>query len=301
MRGVSKIATTGFDRLFYATISESPNGEETYGKPKQLAKAIKADLSIDVSEAVLYADDSAQEIVKEFKSGKLALGVDDIGVAVAGDLTGATVDDNGVLISTSEDGGSPVAIGFRAKKSNGKYRHFWLYRVKFGVPSTNLQTKGDSISFQTPSIEGTIMRRNKPDARGTHPWKIEANEDDPKVSKKIITDWFSEVYEPSFQNTPDFSISFTTQPQSVTNLTEGSIQSTDKLTVEATVVGGNNPAYQWYSNTVNSNSNGTLISGATSAEFSIPDTLTEGIYYYYCVAISGSLSCTSYVAVVIVS
>ena len=60
-----------------------------------------------------------------------------------------------MVISASEDGGNPVAIGFRAKKSNGKYRYFWLYRVKFGIPSTSLATKGDSITFSTPTIEGT--------------------------------------------------------------------------------------------------------------------------------------------------
>ncbi len=148
------MATTGFDRLYYAKISEDADGNEAYGKPSILAKAIKADLSIELAEAVLYADDCASIAVKDFKSGKLTLGIDDIGVATAQDLTGAVVDDNGVLVSVTERDGSLVAIGFRAKKPDGKYRHFWLYRVKFGIPSTNLETKGDSISFQTPSVEG---------------------------------------------------------------------------------------------------------------------------------------------------
>lgn len=43
--------------------------------------------------------------------------------------------------------------------------------AKFGIPATNLATKGDSITFSTPTIEGTIMRRNKLDAKGKHPWK----------------------------------------------------------------------------------------------------------------------------------
>ncbi len=122
-------------------------------------------ISIELAEATLWADDGAAEIIKEFKNGKLTLGVDDIGKTVAAKLTGATTDENGVLISASEDGGEPVAIGFRAKKANGKYRYFWLYRVKFGIPSTNLATKGDSITFSTPSIEGTVSRRNKPDGK----------------------------------------------------------------------------------------------------------------------------------------
>lgn len=110
------MATIGLDRLYYAKITEDINGDETYETPKPLAKAISAELSVELAEATLYADDGAAEIVKEFKSGTLTLGIDDIGVAAAGDLTGATIDDNHVLISTSEDGGAPVAIGFRAQK-----------------------------------------------------------------------------------------------------------------------------------------------------------------------------------------
>ncbi|CUH93082.1 hypothetical protein SD1D_1536 [Herbinix luporum] len=192
------MATIGLDRLYYAKITENENGEETYDTPVPLAKAISAELSVELAEATLYADDGAAEVVKEFQSGTLTLGVADIGVDAAEVLTGATLDDNKVLISTSEDGGAPVAIGFRAKKANGKYRYFWLYRVKFGIPATNLQTKGDSITFSTPTIEGTVMRRNKPDGQGKHPWKAEVSEDDPGVSPETITGWYTEVYEPVF-------------------------------------------------------------------------------------------------------
>ena len=192
------MATIGLDRLYYAKITEASNGDETYTTPKVLAKAIQANLSIELNEAVLYADDSAAEIVKEFKSGTLSLGIDDIGAEVAEDLTGASVDNKGVLVSTGEDTAMPVAVGFRARKANGKYRYYWLYRVKFGAPATNLQTKGDSITFQTPTVEGTIQRRNKKDASGNHPWKAEVNEDDASTSASTITSWFTTVYEPDF-------------------------------------------------------------------------------------------------------
>jgi phi13 family phage major tail protein len=192
------MATIGLDKLFYAKITEDDAGDETYGTPVQLAKAMNADLSVELAEATLYADDGASEIVKEFKNGTLSLGVDDIGASVASDLTGATIDANGVVVSASEDGGEPVAVGFRAKKSNGKYKYYWLYRVKFGIPATNLATKGDSITFSTPTIEGTILRRNKVDGKGKHPWKAEATEGDAAVTSEIITNWYTEVYEPSY-------------------------------------------------------------------------------------------------------
>lgn len=196
------MATIGLDRLYYAPITESATtGDETYGTPVMLAKAISAELSVELAEATLYADDGAAEVVKEFKNGTLTLGVDGIGRAVAAALTGSSVDVNGVLISSSEDGGAPVAVGFRAKKANGHYRYFWLYRVKFGVPSTNLATKGDSITFSTPSIEGTVLRRNKLDGNNNHPWKAEADEDDTDVTSATISAWYTAVYEPEFTTT----------------------------------------------------------------------------------------------------
>ena len=63
-------------------------------------------------------------------------------------------------------------------------------------PATNLATKGDSITFSTPTIEGTIMRRNKLDAFGKHPWKAEVTEGTEGVDQSVIDGWYDEVYEP---------------------------------------------------------------------------------------------------------
>ncbi len=194
------MATIGLDKLYYAKITEDDQGNESYATPAQLAKAMTADLSVELAEATLYADDGAAEIVKEFKSGTLSLGVDDIGATVASDLTGSTIDANGVVIATNADGGSPVAIGFRAKKSNGKYKYFWLYRVIFGIPASSLATKGDSITFSTPTIEGTILCRNKADSAGKHPWKAEATEGDAAIAADVIANWYKQVYEPTYNS-----------------------------------------------------------------------------------------------------
>jgi gliding motility-associated-like protein len=53
----------------------------------------------------------------------------------------------------------------------------------------------------------------------------------------------------------------------------------------ASMGGSGTPTYQWYSNTTNSNTGGTLISGATSASYTPPASLSAsaGVTYYYCV------------------
>jgi len=293
------MATIGLDSLYYAKITEDQNGIETYGTPKVLAKAMTAELSVELIEAILYADDGASEVVKEFKSGALTLGIDDIGSLVAQDLTGCKIDSNNVVVSRSEDGGNPVAVGFRAKKANGKYRYFWLYRVIFSVPATTLATKGDSITFSSPTIEGTVFRRNKLDGENKHPWKAEVTEGDTGVSASTISSWFTSVYEPDFTAvTP--TITITTQPAGLTEVTAGSI--TGSLSVVAESNTSDPVTYQWYENTIDSTTGGAAINGETSASFDIPTDLLADTYYYYCVlSLVGASDLTTTVATVTVS
>ena len=61
------------------------------------------------------------------------------------------------------------------------------------------------------------------------------------------------------------------------------------------VAAGTNLSYQWYRNTMASNSGGALISGATSASYSPTSALSPGNYYYYCI-VSGCGSDTSNVS-----
>ena len=111
------MATIGLDKLHYAVITEGTNGDETYGVPKALAKAISAELAPQIAEATLYADDGAAENVKEFTSATFTLGVDDLASDVLADLLGVTVDQNGVVVSNSDDVAPYVAIGFRPRSS----------------------------------------------------------------------------------------------------------------------------------------------------------------------------------------
>ena len=104
----------------------------------------------------------------------------------------------------------------------------------------------------------------------------------------------------TFDPTLAAEISITTQPVVVTTVMAGNIYIT--LTVDATVDGGATLSYQWYSNTTDNNTGGILITGATTANFDIPTTLTAGTYYYYCIVSAnlGAAPVTSNIAVVTV-
>ena len=54
------------------------------------------------------------------------------------------------------------------------------------------------------------------------------------------------------------------------------------LTANITEAEDHTYTYQWYSNTTNSNTGGTIIEGAVSSIYTIPNTTNRGTYYYYC-------------------
>lgn len=152
--------TLGLKDLVVADITEKEDGTLEYGTPEKLAEIISADLSVTVAEGTLYADDAVSESVKEFVKGAISLGVKDVPAKKQARLLGMEVDADGVAYGADKDEPPYVAIGFRAKKTGGQYRYVWLYKVKFKIPNESYATKGESITFNTPTIEGEFFTRH---------------------------------------------------------------------------------------------------------------------------------------------
>ena len=92
--------TLGLKDLYYAVCTEA-DGAESYGKPKKMAEAMSADLSVKTADGSLYADDTLSESVTEFASGTLKLGIKDLTPEVLAELLGQAVDKNSVVWALS--------------------------------------------------------------------------------------------------------------------------------------------------------------------------------------------------------
>ena len=176
--------TIGLKDLYYAIITET-DGVETYGAPKKMSEAMTADLSVKTADATLYADDALSENVSEFASCTLSLGIKEVSNEVLEDLLGQEVDEDGVLYAGETDEPPYVAVGFRAKKMGGKYRYIWLQRGKFKVPNESFATKGESIEFKTPTIEGTFSK-----SKATGKWKADYTG---LPTDAVAVSWFTKV------------------------------------------------------------------------------------------------------------
>jgi phi13 family phage major tail protein len=185
------MATVGLRDLYRAPITADQSGKETYGTPVRMAKAITTELSVEVAKAILYADDGAAEIAKEFVSGELKLKVNDLLPADLAAILGQTQDNDMVVYAGEADEAPYFAIGFRAKKTGGQYKYLWLYKVKFEIPNESYNTKNDGIEFATPEIVGQFIKR--PDGL----WKAEHVA---LPTETAAAGWFAAVREPN--NTP---------------------------------------------------------------------------------------------------
>ena len=156
------MAKIGLTSLYYSKLTEAQDGTPTYDGAKTLGKAVSANVSITNNSATLYADDVLAESDTSFQSGTITLGVDEDGDTVFADLLGHTIttgDNGGVVTKSTTDVAPFVAVGrVITKMVSGVlyYKAEVLYKVKFAEPSQDDSTKGESLEFRTPEIEGTI-------------------------------------------------------------------------------------------------------------------------------------------------
>ncbi|MBO8164701.1 MAG: phage tail protein [Brevibacillus sp.] len=178
----------GMDMIHYAIMTDEE--QETYDTPKPIPGAITGTVSPTTNMETLYADDQAWETDSVLGDISIELNVADLPDEVQKDILGAEVDANGVLVQKSSDVAPYVALGFRSRKSNGKYRYYWFYKGKFQPNEENFETKADSPNFQTPTITGTFIAR-KTDKK----WRVRADEDSATIKPEVIENWFTAVYD----------------------------------------------------------------------------------------------------------
>lgn len=153
------MAKIGLNNLWYSKLTEADDGTPSYDGAKSFGKAVSANASISNNDAKLFADDVLVESDTTFQSGTLTLGVDDDREATFADVLGHTVTAEGEVIRNANDVAPYVGIGRIIVKLVNNVRLYKveiLYKVKFGEPSQEDNTKGESVEFSTPSIEGQI-------------------------------------------------------------------------------------------------------------------------------------------------
>ena len=192
-------STIGLKNVVIAPLLTDTEAGHSYGDLQLLAGAIEASVTPDNADPdILYADDIEFDTLYADPNIDFKLKMADIPLLIQEMIFANKIDDNGVLIRTSQDKPPYFAVGFKSEKSNGKYRYVWLYKVRAKPLTENFATKeGDTINRQNPEVEFTAIKRTH-DAR----YQAVADEDENGFTAAKASTFLTSVYDPTFTTTP---------------------------------------------------------------------------------------------------
>lgn len=131
-----------------------------------MGKAMKVGLKWDKNDANIYADDALDDLDQSITGGTESLEINELIHETQAMLLGHTISGSGELVVNENDVAPYLGHGFYGKvKRNGvyKYRAVWLKKIQFSEPDDETETQGEKRAFQTPTIEGKIMKDIKGD------------------------------------------------------------------------------------------------------------------------------------------
>lgn len=144
----------------YAYDSTAQTDPTSYSSPVYLGEAMTGTFTPNYASASLFGDDHKVDEVNEFTDMSVELGVTKLPAAAHALLFGRTVSGEEVTEKTTDDA-AYVGIGFIAKETGGTYTAVIIPKVKFSAGAETFTTKGESVTYNTPTISGTAIGRDE--------------------------------------------------------------------------------------------------------------------------------------------
>jgi uncharacterized protein YjdB len=183
-------------------------------------------------------------------------------------------EETGLLKKGANDVAPWVACGFRSLKSDGSYRYFWLTKGKFRPTEENIETKGDSVNFQTPSITGSFAKRVSDDQ-----WELVADSSNPN-SAALVNTWFT-VATLNVNSASSISVTGVSLNKNSTSIVAGN---TEQLVATVIPVNATNQNVSWSSSdaTVASVSSDGIVTALQAGTTNITVTTQDGDFTAVC-------------------
>lgn len=161
----------------YAAQYANAGGTITYGTPVKVGDSISAQIESENAEASLYAEDGLAEYISAMVGGSISIGVKyiideaqkllfgmqekerSVSYKPVGTTATATATVKSLTIGGHDDG-SYVGLAFYAPSMKDGAKVFTCVFIKkalFGPPGMNFQTKGQNITFNTPTTSGRFL------------------------------------------------------------------------------------------------------------------------------------------------
>lgn len=188
--------TKSFRDIHVARVKENTATSYATDTPVKLARAIKGKISDKFTTEKIYSDDTVEDTAQTYEGTEVELEVNSLAPQDKALVFGQLYE-NGFLVKNKEDKAPEVAVGYRAKKLNGKYEFVWLYVGTFGQGfEDNYETEADKATTQTATLKGDFYERQI-----DKNYQISVDESNLAAENTeaaaAIANWFGKVQEPT--------------------------------------------------------------------------------------------------------
>lgn len=145
----------GVEGLVYAEVTADDDESYTTGTVKPLAGVAEIGRTTETSSEPHYYDNVPAVVVSSTGSDEVTCTVSAIPLDVLAEITGQQYDSNlGVLIEGERET-KYFALGYKAKKTNGKEVYVWRYKGQFSIPDSTHATEDDGTDANGQEITYT--------------------------------------------------------------------------------------------------------------------------------------------------
>lgn len=177
------MAQIGLKNIYYAVMESDTADSTTYKTPVKLGEAISVDTNPTINRAQLYGDDMAIAAHTGLGEVTVTIETSEISLEAQAALLGHTLTSD-TLTAKSSDSAPYVALLFESETHDGKTRCVKLFKGKFAPTQETINTRGDNIDYQVPSLEGIFVARLSDGA-----WKIVKD----FAAGASTADWYTSV------------------------------------------------------------------------------------------------------------
>lgn len=212
-------------------VAKHNRANNSYSDGFKYSHAVSLSITPNYAEASLYGDDMQVEYEKAFTNAAVSLGTTSTPIQAASTMFGHEVDTaNNKVIYKATDDANYVGLGVIApEKVDGenKFVALIVLSAKFADSAESYTTKGDSLQFNTPTIEGSAVA-----ADDSGKWKI---------TRVFDTEAEAEAFVKDFLNIPSGGTTYTvTQTLShvISDFSDTSVDAGDSLEITLTATEG---------------------------------------------------------------
>ena len=148
----------GVDQVYYALVTQDDESAYAADTPAYLAPIMNIAQTPKVASKTQYADNQPFDVMSTEGETELDVEITGLPHSVEAVLLGKVWDE--VNDRFYDNGGVPpyVALGFRAKKSDGSYRYYWFLKGQFAPPSEEQATQADAPDPKSTKLKFTAVR-----------------------------------------------------------------------------------------------------------------------------------------------